>query len=223
MIGPEFFNRSLRLHADKMGYVLSDKGLFKAANNVPGQQTKRVRASVSVQCKTEEDVFRALNLPFMPRSAVILTPPSLSFPSPPLLLTVETHISTNLLSSMSMESCYNICNNSQPPRCAFLSPLSSVKKVLDACQHKASSSGQGQMRPSSVATMEGQGLDIHSPLKRMRVESSPLTSMNFAEFCKLLEKDTAADKEVDLEVSADEKRKDDSDGNTTDSDDEKEG
>ena len=62
-----------------MGLYLSDKGLFVAANNPAGKQVKRVKATESIRCATEEDVFRALKLPFMPRSVMMI-----SFPFLPL-------------------------------------------------------------------------------------------------------------------------------------------
>ena len=53
-----------------MGYSLSDKGLFVVAKDAD-KTTKRVKLTKSIPCETEEDVFRALRLPFMPRSAMI--------------------------------------------------------------------------------------------------------------------------------------------------------
>jgi DNA polymerase lambda len=55
------FNRSMRLFAQKKGYSLSDYGL----NPVIAKDKKdRIATGTSVPCPTEEDVFKALNLPY---------------------------------------------------------------------------------------------------------------------------------------------------------------
>ena len=48
--GSDQFNRKMRTDAEEMGFKLSDHGLFKG--------DKKIR------CETEEDVFKALKLPY---------------------------------------------------------------------------------------------------------------------------------------------------------------
>lgn len=54
------FNRSMRLFAQKKGYSLSDYGLTPVLR-VKGE---KVAEFESVPCPTEEDVFKALNMPY---------------------------------------------------------------------------------------------------------------------------------------------------------------
>ena len=54
------FNRSMRLFAQKKGYSLSDYGLTPVLR-VKGETVAEFE---SIPCPTEEDVFKALNLPF---------------------------------------------------------------------------------------------------------------------------------------------------------------
>ena len=58
--GSDYFNRSMRLFADKKGFTLSDSGL------VPTSKAggSKVSKGMSVPCFTEEEVFKALGLPF---------------------------------------------------------------------------------------------------------------------------------------------------------------
>ena len=58
--GSDYFNRSMRLFAEKKGYTLSDHGL------VPTGKVKKTKVSkgMTVPCQTEEEVFKALGLPY---------------------------------------------------------------------------------------------------------------------------------------------------------------
>ena len=58
--GSDYFNRSMRLYAEKKGYTLSDHGL------APVQRVKgeKVSKGMVVPCQTEEAVFKALGLPY---------------------------------------------------------------------------------------------------------------------------------------------------------------
>jgi len=62
--GNGHFNRSMRLYAKQLGYTLSDHGLC-AANRNPHTK-ERVSQAISVPAETEEDIFKALNLKYMP-------------------------------------------------------------------------------------------------------------------------------------------------------------
>lgn len=64
--GSDFFNRSMRLFAKKHGWSLSDRGLrFRISDGtggaVPGD---KVEEGPAVVTDTEEDVFRALGIPY---------------------------------------------------------------------------------------------------------------------------------------------------------------
>lgn len=61
--GDELMNRSMRFHAKKLGYQLTDTGLFRAHRN---GQNDCIFRSQSLPCKTEEDIFRALKLKYCP-------------------------------------------------------------------------------------------------------------------------------------------------------------
>ena len=59
--GSDYFNRSMRLFAEKKGYTLSDHGLVPVPKNkkeAPG------KGHSIVNCSTEEEVFKALGLPY---------------------------------------------------------------------------------------------------------------------------------------------------------------
>ena len=59
--GSDYFNRSMRLFADKKGFSLSDHGLtptIKAAGGL------KVSKGINIPCQTEEAVFKALGLPY---------------------------------------------------------------------------------------------------------------------------------------------------------------
>ena len=59
--GSDYFNRSMRLFAEKKGYTLSDHGLVPVAKS----KTSTISKGQSVvHCATEEEVFKALGLPF---------------------------------------------------------------------------------------------------------------------------------------------------------------
>lgn len=58
--GSDYFNRSMRLFAEKKGYTLSDHGLARIGK-VKGE---KVAKGMGIPCETEEDVFKALGLPF---------------------------------------------------------------------------------------------------------------------------------------------------------------
>merc|ERR1711918_174516 len=67
--GSDHFNRSMRWHAKKSGYTMSDHGLYPVirledhTRAAPGQTGKIVRGK-AVPCSTEEDVFDALGLEY---------------------------------------------------------------------------------------------------------------------------------------------------------------
>ena len=58
--GSDYFNRSMRLYAEKKGYTLSDHGLAPV-QRIDG---KKVSKGMVVPCQTEEAVFKALGLPY---------------------------------------------------------------------------------------------------------------------------------------------------------------
>ena len=58
--GSDYFNRSMRLLAEQKGFTLSDHGLAPIGK-VSG---KKVSKGLQIQCETEEDVFKALGMPF---------------------------------------------------------------------------------------------------------------------------------------------------------------
>ena len=58
--GSAYFNRSMRLFANKTGYNLSDSGL----ENVVGYRKNRVGLGKFIKCETEEDIFKALGLDY---------------------------------------------------------------------------------------------------------------------------------------------------------------
>lgn len=60
--GSDHFNRSMRFYAKKNGWTLSDHGLSRAVR-VNGS---KVHSSKSVFCKTERDIFDAMNLEYVP-------------------------------------------------------------------------------------------------------------------------------------------------------------
>jgi DNA polymerase/3'-5' exonuclease PolX len=58
--GSAYFNRSMRLFASKVGYNLSDLGLYK----VYGYRKTKVPTGVSIKCNSEEEIFKALGLDY---------------------------------------------------------------------------------------------------------------------------------------------------------------
>lgn len=58
--GSDYFNRSMRLFADKKGFTLSDHGLIPTSK----AGGSKVSKGISVPCQTEEEVFKALGLPY---------------------------------------------------------------------------------------------------------------------------------------------------------------
>ena len=58
--GSDLFNRSMRLFAENKGLTLSDHGMFDFSLN---GKTK-VTHGAGVPCQTEEEVFKALGLPY---------------------------------------------------------------------------------------------------------------------------------------------------------------
>lgn len=56
-------NRSIRLYARKLGFTLSDTGLCVAFRN---GKKECVLRSKSVVCNTEEEIFEALGLEYIP-------------------------------------------------------------------------------------------------------------------------------------------------------------
>lgn len=60
--GSGHFNRSMRLFANKLGYTLSDHGLRKCHRI----RREKVWQGPTVACYTEEDIFRALGLEYVP-------------------------------------------------------------------------------------------------------------------------------------------------------------
>lgn len=56
--GSDYFNRSMRLYAKKLGYTLSDHGL------VPAEENKNTLRLNNVACETEEEVFKVLGLEY---------------------------------------------------------------------------------------------------------------------------------------------------------------
>merc|ERR1711971_1167042 len=58
--GSDYFNRSMRLFAEKKGYTLSDHGLAPIAKS----KGTKINKGMTVPCQTEEAVFKALGLPY---------------------------------------------------------------------------------------------------------------------------------------------------------------
>ena len=58
--GSDYFNRSMRLFANKKGYSLSDKALTP----VGSASGSKISKGIGIPCQTEEQVFKALGLPF---------------------------------------------------------------------------------------------------------------------------------------------------------------
>ena len=57
--GSDMFNRSMRLFAEKKGYMLSEHGLVPLLSK--GEKNEKVG---TIPCQTEEEVFVALGLPY---------------------------------------------------------------------------------------------------------------------------------------------------------------
>lgn len=64
--GSDYFNRSMRLYAKKLGYTLSDHGIAPASN-LKGTKGM-VSGSNTFPAETENDVFRILGIDFKPPS-----------------------------------------------------------------------------------------------------------------------------------------------------------
>ena len=60
--GSDYFNRSMRLFADKKGFTLSDHGLKPVVK--AGASKTKISKGIGIACLTEEQVFKALGLPF---------------------------------------------------------------------------------------------------------------------------------------------------------------
>jgi DNA polymerase lambda len=58
--GSDYFNRSMRLFAEKKGFTLSDHGLARVGK----AKGEKVAKGMGIPCETEEDVFKALGLPY---------------------------------------------------------------------------------------------------------------------------------------------------------------
>ena len=58
--GSDYFNRSMRLFAEKKGFTLSDHGLAPIATS----EGHKISKGMTVPCLTEEAVFKALGLPY---------------------------------------------------------------------------------------------------------------------------------------------------------------
>jgi DNA polymerase/3'-5' exonuclease PolX len=58
--GSAYFNRSMRLFASKVGYNLSDLGLYK----VNGFRKNKVPTGTSIVCANEEEIFKVLGLDY---------------------------------------------------------------------------------------------------------------------------------------------------------------
>ena len=64
--GSAHFNRSMRLFAQKKGYSLSDFGLSPTlrGTNDTGSKNQKLVLGYGIPCDTEEDIFKALHLPY---------------------------------------------------------------------------------------------------------------------------------------------------------------
>jgi DNA polymerase lambda len=58
--GSAYFNRSMRLLANKLGFSLSDQGLVKV-NRI---KNEKIPIGENIECSTEEDIFKALGLSY---------------------------------------------------------------------------------------------------------------------------------------------------------------
>ena len=58
--GSDYFNRSMRLWARKLGYTLSDHGLYPALRH----KNEKVWTGQNISCYTEEEVFKVLQLDY---------------------------------------------------------------------------------------------------------------------------------------------------------------
>ena len=61
--GSDYFNRSMRLYAQKRGMSLSDKGLTHVVRATTGKKEK-IHEGRSEECRTEREVFDRLGLPY---------------------------------------------------------------------------------------------------------------------------------------------------------------
>ena len=60
--GSDYFNRSMRLFADKKGYTLSDHGMVP--NSKASTSGQKLSKGIGIPCQTEEEVFKFLGLPY---------------------------------------------------------------------------------------------------------------------------------------------------------------
>lgn len=67
--GSEHFNRSMRLWAGKIGLSLSQHALVKRPTKKHVSGMYKMEGAVRVECNTEEDVFNALKLEYVPPNA----------------------------------------------------------------------------------------------------------------------------------------------------------
>jgi DNA polymerase lambda len=63
--GSEYFNRSLRCYAHKLNFSLSDSGICKCTFEGEGSNKKIIKgASIGMHCRSEEDIFALIGVPF---------------------------------------------------------------------------------------------------------------------------------------------------------------
>jgi len=71
--GDAYFNRSMRAFAKRAGLTLSDAGLARAERQRMGDKTVKIKVFPSVSCSSEEQVFTAMGIPFVPPEYRICT------------------------------------------------------------------------------------------------------------------------------------------------------
>lgn len=77
--GDSDFNRAMKLRARKMGYMLSDHGLYPVARSLDHKEI----LGPSVQCETERDIFEALKVAYRePEARKVEEFEDLCFPLP---------------------------------------------------------------------------------------------------------------------------------------------
>lgn len=62
--GSDHFNRSMRSYADKTGFKLTDKGLFRCTLSRDAKGKRIKLPSENIVCYTEAEIFSALGLPY---------------------------------------------------------------------------------------------------------------------------------------------------------------
>ena len=62
--GSDYFNRSMRLFADKKGFTLSDHGMVPNSKASTTSGLKLSSKGIGIPCQTEEEVFKFLGLPY---------------------------------------------------------------------------------------------------------------------------------------------------------------